>query len=193
MTAKPAHPFDLSLFGFSSLVASGLLGALALCLNQFVFLTPSHDLQFAYVGHVATPATYCGPHIPKLLDLTSSLDHCPVHEQPLALSKVRYSRRSYHQPSIPRDIEAQLFPFAIPHFTSTRWRTWYEGIMVEFSRCPDCATARWLWLEEHEEKNVDRPLPKAGKIDWSGFAIPLEPPVEASSLPNLEFAPLPVP
>ena len=190
--AKPSRRFHPPLFGFSGLVAVSALASLALWLDQFVVPAPVFESRINVDTRIASPATCC-PRIPPLRDLSSDLNRCPAHGVPLTRSKVRYSRRSYREPSIPEEVASRLFPFALPRFASPRWRTWHEGTMVEFSRCPDCAMARWRWLEERGEKNVDRSLPKAGEIDWSGFAIPLEPPVEASSPPNLEFAPLPVP
>ena len=129
---------------------------------------------------VTSVPTGC-PSGPAWQDQTSTRDTCPLHGARLVRTETRFFRATFHHRSVPREVEIEQFPFAVPTRPPGSWFRWSHGIRVIYSRCPDCADARQAWLSEHPLGRSSLPGYPPKEKDLRELSLPVKAPAASVS------------
>ncbi|MCB1089155.1 MAG: hypothetical protein KDM63_19115, partial [Verrucomicrobiae bacterium] len=178
MEAALQKPKPIGIWLFSLAFAVTTMGAfIALAKDLPRETYRSYTLSFSVLNRpylVGCPG--CGPA--PVIDLTSSLTSCPVHQIQLssAMISVGYGNRLREFPS---ELETEAFPFGL---TSTEADCYYGFVSPQtaiVSQCPRCVDLRRAWFARHPFQIPDHPAGK--QTDWistiiENSPVPLPPP-----------------
>ena len=186
MEAALQKPKPIGIWLFSLAFAVTTMGAF-IALAKDLPREPhrSYTLSLSVLNRPYLGGTDCGGLL--VIDLTSPLTFCPVHQIPLSSAKISvgYGNRLREFPS---ELETEAFPFGL---TSTEADCYYQFVSPQtaiVSQCPRCVDLRRAWFARHPFQFPDRPPGK--QTDWISTLIG-NPPVPLPS-PSLSTTPSPI-